>query len=377
MGWMSWPCLGAEPSDGRVRAVAAHFAESGLREAGYRQLVIEGDWQAGQRDADGRLQADPRLFPHGLGELAAHLHEHGFGLGLSASASAQTCGGRPGSLGHEAADAAAFAAWGIDLLSYDYCHGPDDLGEAMARYTAMGAALRACGRPITYAICEWGLRAPWLWARRAGAQMWRTAHDLLPTWDSPRNARAGVGVLMALERSAGLERHAGPGGWNDPHVLLLGVERGGAHLTLNECRAQFGMWCLLAAPLMLACDPRHLAGELLALAGNAEAIAIDQDPLGRPATCLARSGALSIWSRPLAGDLVAVGVLNSGDQPAEVVVDLAQFGFAPLQPVHMRDVWTRRTREDALVRVPVAVAPRDLRLFTMGQEAAAGAAVRR
>ena len=39
-------------------------------------------------------------------------------------AGATTCGDLLGSLGFEAADAAQFAAWGVDLLKYDNCHVP-------------------------------------------------------------------------------------------------------------------------------------------------------------------------------------------------------------------------------------------------------------
>ena len=48
----------------------------------------------------------------------------GLKLGVYSDAGMATCGGRVGSLGHEAADAARFAAWGVDLLKYDNCNAP-------------------------------------------------------------------------------------------------------------------------------------------------------------------------------------------------------------------------------------------------------------
>ena len=34
----------------------------------------------------------------------------------------KTCGGRPGSRGHEFQDALTYAGWGIDYLKYDWCN---------------------------------------------------------------------------------------------------------------------------------------------------------------------------------------------------------------------------------------------------------------
>lgn len=34
----------------------------------------------------------------------------------------------------------------------------------IGRYTAMQKALNATGRPILFAMCEWGVADPWLWA---------------------------------------------------------------------------------------------------------------------------------------------------------------------------------------------------------------------
>ena len=51
-------------------------------------------------------------------------------------------------------------------------------------------------------------------------------------------------------------------------------------ITDTEGRTQFSLWCILAAPLMLGTDVRAASPFTLATIGNAEAIAINQDPLG-------------------------------------------------------------------------------------------------
>ena len=47
-----------------------------------------------------------------------------------------------------------------------------------------------------------------------------------------------------------------------------------------EGRSQFSLWCILGAPLFLGTDVRTASDVTMATIGNAEAIAIDQDPLG-------------------------------------------------------------------------------------------------
>jgi len=151
---------------------------------------------------------------------------------------------------------------GVDFLKYDYCHAPDDLLEAIHRYTTMGNALKGVGRPILFSICEWGPRSPWLWGRQVGGHMWRISYDVGDQWDSPHNVYSCIGILAAIDASANHEKHAGPGGWNDPDMLVVGLgNKGnikGGGCTTVEYQTQMSMWCLLAAPLMIGCDIRAM-----------------------------------------------------------------------------------------------------------------------
>ncbi len=67
------------------------------------------------------MYVDPAKFPGpgGLADVAAYLHARGLQLGIYTAPHATTCGGYTGSLGHEAVDAAAFAAWGVDAVKLD------------------------------------------------------------------------------------------------------------------------------------------------------------------------------------------------------------------------------------------------------------------
>lgn len=55
------------------------------------------------------------------------------------------------SQGHEALDASTFAGWGVDYLKVDGCGSTSYYPTG---YKAMGQALQATGRPITYS-CSW------------------------------------------------------------------------------------------------------------------------------------------------------------------------------------------------------------------------------
>lgn len=80
----------------------------------------------------------------------------------------------------------------------------------------------------------------WEWAGKVG-NSWRTTDDIQPEWES---------IIKILDGQVGLEKYAGVGGWNDPDML----EIGNGNLTYDESLSHFTMWCLLKAPLLLACD---------------------------------------------------------------------------------------------------------------------------
>ena len=62
-------------------------------------------------DLDGRLLS---MNAGGMKALADCLHSNGLKFGMYSCAGTQTCGGYPGSWGHEFQDARLFAEWGVD-----------------------------------------------------------------------------------------------------------------------------------------------------------------------------------------------------------------------------------------------------------------------
>lgn len=49
------------------------MVKEGWKEAGYEYVCIDDCWPSHQRDAQGRLQADPKRFPRGIKKLADYV----------------------------------------------------------------------------------------------------------------------------------------------------------------------------------------------------------------------------------------------------------------------------------------------------------------
>jgi alpha-galactosidase len=97
------------------------------------------------------------------------------------------------------------------------------------------------------------------------------------------------------------------------------------------------LWVLLAAPLLAGNDLTKMTEADKNILMNKEAIAIDQDALGRQGDRLYQSGDLDVWTKPLSGGRVAVGLFNRSWSVRDVSVDLKEIGFKNGGTV--RDVW--------------------------------------
>jgi len=318
MGWNSWNLFEGDVSEKLVKEIADAITTSGMREAGYEYIVIDDLWVGG-RDAKNELYADKNKFPNGMKALADYVHSKGLKLGIYSDAAPLTCGGVVGSYNFEEQDANTFAKWGIDYLKYDYCNAPDDRTTAFERYKKMGDALKKTGRPIIYSICEWGQRQPWLWARAAGGNLWRTTWDIRDTWSASDYTSASNGIINGVDKQTGLEKYAGPGGWNDPDLLMTGLFGKGKSssedgkfkgCSLTEYRSQFTLWCMMAAPLMLNLDVRNMDQNTKSIIMDKDLIAIDQDTLGNQAQSIYKNNELQIFKKELTGDRWAICILN-------------------------------------------------------------------
>ena len=343
LGWNSWNVFGAAITEDDVRRAALALIDSGLADRGWSTVNIDDGWQ-GERNRRGRLQPNDKF--RDLSTLCADLHDLGLRVGIYSSPGPTTCAGFAGSAGFEAEDAGSFAEWGFDYLKYDWCSaGPIDdttpLDTLIAPYARMRDALDRVERDIVYHVCQYGFGDVWAWARhRVGANSWRTTGDIEDTWASV----AGIGFGQA-----GSEGFAGPGGWNDPDMLVIGA-LGGAwghpigptRLTHDEQRTHVGLWVLLAAPLLLGCDLSLLDEPTLELVTNRELLAVHQDPLGRQAAPIRSEGGVEVWRKTLVDGSSAIGIFNRSDSAAAAAIAWRDLD---LRPHTVRDLWARRAVE--------------------------------
>ncbi len=328
MGWNSWNLVEAEVSDPLIREIADAMVSTGMRDAGYQYIIIDDFWVGG-RDATNHLFPDRQRFPHGMKALADYVHSKGLKLGIYSDAAEYTCGGVTASYNFEELDAQTFADWGIDYLKYDYCNAPEDVTTAFTRYKKMGDALKKTGRPMVYAICEWGQRKPWLWARAAGGHLWRTTWDSRDVWQS--NNKDLTGIMEIFDQQKDLAQFAGPGGWNDPDLLMVGLYGKGKSSSVGgrfkgcntiEYRSHFILWAMLSAPLIVNLDVRSMDKETADILLNKEIIAINQDSLGKQAVTLFIRDNIQVLKKELRNGDLAICVFNRGDQPASFSLDL-------------------------------------------------------
>ena len=341
MGWNSWNTFGGSISDSLIRETAQAMRDKGYLAAGYNYIVIDDCWSLRERGADGRLVPDPEKFPHGMKALADYVHSLGFKFGMYSCAGVQTCAGYPASFDHEYIDAETFAAWGVDYLKYDFCNFPAS-ADGRTRYATMSMALKATGRDILLAACNWGTDAPWDWMKSLGAGMYRSTGDIQDNFKS----------FTGIARSQ-LAHFAcsGPSCFNDIDMLTIGMYgKGNVALgdkpTDAEYVTQFALWCLLGAPLMIGGDVRNMPPFAESLLLNGRFLRIDQDPECRVPQPVYQGRIINneydpetgTWWREypdsgltlfkhMAGNTFAVGYFNFAPKAGEVQFIFAEAGL--------------------------------------------------
>lgn len=354
MGWMTWNYFADRIHEKDIREMADALVSSGMAKAGYNYIFIDDGWQGG-RDKRNHLVADPQKFPSGIKALADYIHAKGLKLGIYSDAAQLTCAGYTASLGFEEQDAKTFASWGIDYLKYDYCGAPADSATAVARYKRMGDALRKSGRDIVFGICEWGDRKPWYWAAGAGGQLWRTTADVRDKWTSGKKVSTpkelhgfGAGILDILDINVGLHAFAGPGRWNDPDMLIVGLygkkgpsgDLGGVGCTDTEYQSQMSLWAVMAAPLIATNDVRRMNEATRRILLNDEVIAVNQDPLGKQAVRKIHTDTWDVLVKPLQGGDQALAILNRSNAPQIFSVSFEDLGLEGSYEI--RDLWQHK-----------------------------------
>jgi alpha-galactosidase len=400
MGWNSWNS-GIEMNEANIRATINAMVSSGMRDAGYRYVILDAGWADTQRGDDGTLRADPVRFPGGISALADYAHDRGMLLGLYASPYNETCGQNPAiaDAGHETLDARTFARWGVDYLKYDWCRTNADHQDQVRVFSAMRDALRATSRPILYGINPnsssdqaAGSRYDW----SGVADMTRATTNLVPVWRDvlpslgpldPFAARSFLGVPDEFGGAVKAVAPSKPGYWVDPDALVVGVgwnefvthhlqalrstlTVGDVHpdqrdqiqrlaaltddqlthllaaqpgLTDAEQRAHFSLWAMLSAPLIAGNDMRSFTQQTHDILTNSDVIAVDQDPRVAAARPLPTDSRVLV--KPLSGGATAVGFFNPTATPVTITASGTQVGLPGASCYRVRDLWSHKDTE--------------------------------
>lgn len=343
MGWNSYCTVNCEPTQELILQTADAMVELGLREAGYLYVNIDDGWLMPERDADGKLVESRMKFPDGMRYVTDYIHARGLKAGTYLGCGFKTWNGDAGTLGHEFEDARQVAEWGFDYIKYDRHPMSDDPPrDTIAEYIKMGVAIRDCGRDILYNMCEHGTTKPWNWAAGVG-QTWRTGQDVRDEWEAPGGAHSITEIADYL--ADGIVQHTRAGNFNDPDMLVCGMhcqnDWMGPGCTDTEYRTQFALWCLMAAPLMIGADIRHLNDANLQILKHQGMIAIDQDPLCAP-VCRAVHipGEYDVWVRPLSGIRWAVGLFNRSTEVKTIGFAYETLGITNAMRAKITDVWS-------------------------------------
>ena len=363
LGWNSWNCWGQDVSDEKMRRAADAMVATGLADHGWSYIVVDDCWrtrptekEAGMkrpgwigeraymygpaRTADDLPCTNP-AFPD-MRAMVAYIHAKGLKAGLYSVPATVACCWTWGSYGHEAKDAEVWADWGVDLLKYDRCTADRDWWRAgndrerqFKAYKLMGDLLAKQKRDIVYNVCNYGRHGVTEWARAAGGQYWRTNDDLKDTWPL---------LLRSINENMNVVDAAGPGGWNDPDMLVVGPMRSNgfttSRLTPNEQYAHMSLWAIMAAPLFIGCDLERLDPLARSLLTNDEVLDIDQDALGKAGRPVVHTPDYDVWLRPLADGSWAVALFNRTWEEREIAAEFASLGLPSSCAV--RDVWAQK-----------------------------------
>ncbi len=325
--------------------MADAMVSSGMKDAGYQYIVVDDYWEQGRvskperkveerpgRDANGILLADPMRFPSGIKALADYVHSKGLKFGIYTSPGESTCGCNTGSYGNIDKDLNTFAKWGVDFIKLDMCGDTEKPEDVLAEWRA---GINRLSRPMVLSV---NIVTDFAETRRY-ADMWRTTTDLMTAFRyAPGQFRKQESICSVIDQQIGLERYSGYGHWNDPDMLRVG-NRG---LTLDECRAHFGMWAIFGAPLLAGNDLRTMTPEVRDILINREVVALDQDPAGRQGYLVQQPEKdLQVWVRPLVDPTqIAVTLLNRGPVAKTNELSLAALGIHG--PAYFRDLFAHQ-----------------------------------
>ncbi|MCW5979337.1 MAG: hypothetical protein KIT09_14775 [Bryobacteraceae bacterium] len=358
MGWNHWYTHYHRVTDKLFREAADAMVASGMADFGYQYVSIDDCWMMRPGSDDPMLNGAPRdpdgaIRPNGhfpdMNALTAYIHAKGLKAGIYTSPGPLTCARYAGSYQHEEKDARKFAEWGFDFLKYDWCSyrevaGGETVEARKKPYDLMGGILKRLDRDIVFNLCQYGMSDVWKWGAEVGGHCWRTTGDVGLIKDSALPGFYSGGLSNARH-----DAYAGPGAWNDPDYILIGVignarridaEPQPTRLTADEQYSYMSMWSLMASPLFFSGDMGRLDDFTLNVLCNAEVIEVNQDALAKQAKLLRQTESEAVFAKPMEDGSVAVGLFNLGESGRRITVSLSELGLSGRQ--RLRDLWRQK-----------------------------------
>lgn len=374
--WNTYNHYSCSPTEAIVHSNAQALVDLGLLAKGYDFVTVDCGWTLPARLANGSITWNPAIFPSGYFALGQFLHARGLKFGVYSDSGIQMCmTGTPaqvGSLYHEAVDAATFASWGADMIKFDNCYSDAATGYPNVDYTPsvspstrfanMSSWIAATGRPMVYAICEWGVDFPSAWAPAIG-NTWRITNDIIPAFKT---------VARILNQAVPQTSFAGPGHWLDLDMLEVGNDV----FTTAEEQTHFTMWAIVKSPLIIGGRLSDTAGTIssssLTILLNSDVIGYNQDSLGVAASFVRRWTAegYEVWSGPLSGSRVVVAVINLSNVATSLTLNLPDIGLQKAASV--KNIWNAVTSTNVLTSYTAAVAAHGTMLLELSGTTAAG-----
>ena len=377
MGWLSWSrfrcivdcktfpkdCISQE----LYLTIGKTMVADGWLDAGYEYVNIDDCWTEKSRDPDSyRLVADKNRFPDGIPRITSELHSIGLKVGIYSDVGPTTCAGYPGSLNHYELDAQTFADWDIDSLKFDGCN-VQNVSEYHKLYPAMTTALNATGRPIAY-VCSWPAYVVGHINTSSLGQYCNSWRNYVDIQNGPESLNTIINWFATNQDELG--KAAGPGGWNDPD-MLIGGNNG---LTLGLTKVQMSIWSILAAPLMLGADLRNMDDDIANVLKNKEIINVNQDRLGKPGKRVLTRNSVELWTRELDSNDLALVVTHRLDKPPYVkypyIVRLAEIQWPNLNYtscIVARDLFNHQDLGFITSSFKVTVTPFSASMFRLSQ----------
>lgn len=389
MGWSSWNAFGTDIDEHKVLGAAQALVDQGLAAKGYRYINIDDGWWLQRRLSDGTLIIRTERFPStrqasgtpSFRSFTDRLHAMGLKAGIYTDLGRNSCSQayspddtdlprgsvlerEVGLYGHTQQDIALyFETWGFDFIKVDGCglraFGAEAEKVRSGKYRELKpvldmdsvarsdiAAVQQQFREIHEALvrsnpdgdfvlslCVWGAGNVRAWGKDFG-NISRTSDDINPTWSR---------MLTNFDSAAKRAFYAHPGSWNDPDMLFIGKgDFDAQHLT--EARSHLSLWAMLNSPLFIGMDMRKAPDALVKLLGNAELIALNQDPAGHQATVAYDSHDVQILVKTLSSGDKAVAVFNRTAAPMGVELQAAHLKLRADADVELRDLWSGKTR---------------------------------